>query len=86
MKYLLVVSDSIIDDIQEKYPRIEAKPIIRTMLLNEEGDSVYLSQPYLDALRQKANEIALEEAVKNVKATMDMIAELHEKFGEQNDE
>jgi hypothetical protein len=85
MKYLLVVSDSVIDDIQEKYPHIEAKPIIRPMLLNEEGDSVYLSQPYLDVLRQKANEIALEEAVKNVRSTMDMIAELHEKFGEKND-
>lgn len=78
MKFLVIIDESELELFKKTNPAVMVKPIGRPMLVGEGGDSVYLSQPYLDVLRQKANEIALEEAVKNVRATMDMVREYEE--------
>lgn len=67
MKHLVVVDDAIIDDIQEKYPHIEAKPIIRPMFVVESGDSVYLSQIFVDTLKEKAERLVIGEITKKHK-------------------
>ena len=71
MKYLLIVSDSIIDDITERYPNIEIKPIMRPMFVDTSGYSVYLTQDYVDALTKLAEKIVIEDAVK--KATDNLL-------------
>ena len=86
MKYLLIVSDSIIDDITERYPNIEIKPIMRPMLVGESGDSVYLTQPYMEALKKTAAEIQIEESVKYVTNMMDAIEEFNLINGRKTDE
>lgn len=86
MKYLLTVSDSIIDDITERYPNIEIKPIKQPMLVGESGDSVYLTQPYMEALKKTAAEIQIEESVKFVKNMMYAIDEFNLKNGRKTDE
>ena len=67
MKHLIVVDDAIIDDIQEKYPNIESKQIIRPMLVVESGDSVYLSQIFVDTLKEKAERLVIKEITKKHK-------------------
>lgn len=53
MKYLLIISDSIVDDIQEKYPSIEIIPINTDMFVNTEGFACYLKPEHVKALRKK---------------------------------
>lgn len=77
MKFLLIVSDSIIEDITERYPSVEIKPIKQPMLVGESGDSVYLTQPYLEALKKTSAEIQIEESVKFVKNMMSAIDEFN---------
>lgn len=86
MKFLLTVSDSIIDDITERYPNIEIKPIMRPMFVGESGDSVYLTQPYIDALKETANKISIEESVKFVTNMMNAIEEFNLINGRKPDE
>ncbi len=71
MKYLLIVSDSIIDDITERYPNIEIKPIKQPMFVDTSGYSIYLTQEYVDALMKLSEKIVIEEAVK--KATDNLL-------------
>ena len=86
MKHLLIVTDSIIDDITERYPNIEIKPIKQPMLVGEGGDSVYLTQPYIEALKKTAAEIQIEESVKYVTNMMDAIEEFNLINGRKTDE
>lgn len=71
MKFLLTVSDSIIDDITERYQNIEIKPIKQPMYVDTSGYSIYLTQDYVDALNKLAEKIVIENAVK--KATDNLL-------------
>ena len=71
MKFLLIVSDSIIDDITERYPNIEIKPIKQPMFVDTSGYSIYLTQDYVDALMKLSEKIVIEDAVK--KATDNLL-------------
>ena len=71
MKNLLIVSDSIIDDITERYPNIEIKPIKQPMFVDTSGYSIYLTQDYVDALTKLSEKILIEDAVK--KATDNLL-------------
>lgn len=71
MKYLLIVSDSIIDDITERYQNIEIKPIKQPMFVDTSGYSIYLTQEYVDALMKLSKKIVIEDAVK--KATDNLL-------------
>ena len=71
MKHLLIVSDSIIDDITERYPNIEIKPIKQPMFVDTSGYSVYLTQDYVDVLKKLAEKNLIEDVVK--KATDNLL-------------
>ena len=71
MKHLLIVSDSMIDDITERYPNIEIKPIKQPMFVDTSGYSVYLTQVYVDALMKLSEKIVIEDAIK--KATDNLL-------------
>lgn len=70
MKYLIVISDLILDDIKERYPYIEEKQIIKPLFIDENGNSVYLTQDYVDTLYEKAKQIAIghlsEQHIKDI--------------------
>ena len=61
MKHLIIISDSIVDDIQERYPSIEIIPIKTYMFVNTEGFTCYLQPEHVEAMRKKAEEIIAEE-------------------------
>ncbi len=63
MKYLLTISDSIVDDIQEQYPSIEIIPIKTDMFVNTEGFVCYLQPEHVEAMRKKAEEMMMEEII-----------------------
>ena len=86
MKHLLIISDSMINDITERYPNIEIKPIMRPMFVGESGESVYLTQPYIDALEETAKNISIEEAVKSFENMMNEIEEFNLINGRKTDE
>lgn len=70
MKYLIVISDLILDDIKERYPYIEEKPIIKPLFTDENGNSAYLTQDYVDALYEKTKQVVIghlsEQHIKDI--------------------
>ena len=80
MKYLLIISDSIVDDIQEKYPSIEIIPINTEMFINTEGFACYLKPEHVEALRKKVEEMMMEEIIAEQKKR------IYEMFGFDEEE
>lgn len=78
MKFLVIIDESELEFFKKTNPAVMVKPIGRPMFVNEEGNSVYLTQPYIDALEETAKKISIEESVKQIKKTMDMVREYEE--------
>lgn len=80
MKHLIIISDSIVDDIQERYPSIEIIPIKTYMFVNTEGFACYLQPEHVEAMRKKAEEMMMEEIIAEEKKR------IYEMFGFDEEE
>lgn len=77
MKFLVIIDESELELFKKTNPAVMVKPIGRPMFVNEEGNSVYLTQPYIDALKETAKKISIEESVKYVTNMINAIEEFN---------
>lgn len=81
MKFLVIIDESELEHFKKTNPAVMVKPISRPIFVNEEGFSVYLTKPYLDALEETAVREAIAETTRNMKKAIEEMEEWHSMNG-----